>query len=84
MATELTDRESVVLSIIREFCRRHGYPPTIRQLCELVGASSPSTVHQCVVALRRKGYLKNAGRRGSIPVERPKFQHAGKSGAQDQ
>ena len=75
----LTERQRFVLSIIRDFCCRYGYPPTIRQLCELVGASSPSTVHQYVVALRRKGYLKNAGRRGSILVERAKFQHAGKS-----
>ena len=76
---ELTNRQSFVLSIIRDFCCRYGYPPTIRQLCELVGASSPSTIHQYVVALRRKGYLKNAGHRGSIPVDREKFQHAGKS-----
>jgi len=76
---ELTDRQRFVLSMIRDFCRRYGYPPTIRQLCELVGTSSSSTVHQYVVALRRKGYLKNAGRRGSIPVGRAKFQHAGKS-----
>ncbi len=76
---ELTDRQRFVLSIIRDFCRRYGYPPTIRQLCELVGASSPSTVRQDVVALRRKGYLRNAGHRGSLPVDRQKFQHAGKS-----
>ncbi len=75
---ELTDRQSVVLLIIREFCRQHGYSPTIRQLCELVGASSPSTVHQHVVALRRKGFLRNAGHRGSFPVDWQKFQHAGK------
>ena len=76
---ELTERQRVVLSIIQEFCRRYGYPPTIRQVCEAIGASSPSTVHQDVVALRRRGYLRSAGRRGSIPVEWAKFQHAGKS-----
>lgn len=76
---ELTERQRVVLSIIQGFCRRYGYPPTIRQVCEAIGTSSPSTVHQDVVALRRSGYLKSAGRRGSIPVDRAKFQHAGKS-----
>ncbi len=75
----LTERQSFVLSIISEFYRQHGYPPTIRQVCELVGTSSPSTVHEHVVALRRKGYLRSAGHRGSFPVDRSKFQHAGKS-----
>jgi len=76
---ELTDHQSFVLSIIQDFCRQYGYPPTIRQLCGLVGMSSTSSVHQYVVALRKKGYLKNVGRRGSIPAEWAKFQHAGKS-----
>ncbi len=75
----LTDRQSLILATIRDFWRRYGYAPTIRQLCTLVGASSPSTVHQHVAALRRKGYLRNAGHRGSFPVDRQKFQHAGKS-----
>jgi repressor LexA len=42
---QLTRRQAEVLSFIRAYLLRHGYPPTQRQIAEGVGLSSVSSVH---------------------------------------
>src|SRR5882724_2736100 len=37
--------------------RHPGYPPSVREIGEAVGLSSPSTVHAHLAALQDKGYL---------------------------
>ena len=54
---ELTDKQAEVLDVIRQFTRRRGYPPTVREIGERVGLTSSSTVHAHLKALIRKGYL---------------------------
>ncbi len=53
----LTKRQREVLEFIDEEQRRRGYPPSVREIGEAVGLSSPSTVHAHLAALQDKGYL---------------------------
>jgi repressor LexA len=56
--TDLTARQEQVMSFIKEFTRRNGYPPTVREIgCELE-LSSPSTVHVHLGNLERLGLIK--------------------------
>lgn len=55
---KLTPRQRQVLEYIDEAVRRQGYPPSVREIGEAVGLSSPSTVHAHLAALQDKGYLR--------------------------
>jgi len=59
MTTEpsLTKRQRRVLEVIEEYTQEYGYPPTIREIGELVGISSTSVVSYNLKVLQRKGYL---------------------------
>ncbi len=54
----LTDRQRQVLDYIDEHTRGIGYPPSVREIGEEIGLSSPSTVHAHLSALQEKGYLQ--------------------------
>ncbi len=54
----LTERQRQVLEFIDAQVRRRGYPPSVREIGEAVGLSSPSTVHAHLAALQDKGYLR--------------------------
>lgn len=54
----LTARQREVLEIIELHMREHGYPPSVREIGEAVGLTSPSTVHAHLAALQRRGYLR--------------------------
>jgi repressor LexA len=56
--TDLTARQRQVLEFIDSEVRRRGYPPSVREIGEAVGLSSPSTVHAHLAALQDKGYLR--------------------------
>jgi repressor LexA len=56
--TDLTPRQRQVLEFIDGEVRRRGYPPSVREIGEAVGLSSPSTVHAHLAALQDKGYLR--------------------------
>src|SRR6476661_6878073 len=53
----LTERQRQVLEFIDTEVRRKGYPPSVREIGEAVGLSSPSTVHAHLGALQDKGYI---------------------------
>jgi repressor LexA len=53
----LTARQQQVLEYIRECMRTNGYPPTVREICEQLQLSSPSTVHAHLANLERLGYI---------------------------
>jgi repressor LexA len=57
-AAKLTGRQRQVLEFIDAEVRRRGYPPSVREIGEAVGLSSPSTVHAHLAALQDKGYLR--------------------------
>jgi repressor LexA len=54
----LTTRQRQVLEFIDSEVRQRGYPPSVREIGEAVGLSSPSTVHAHLAALQDKGYLR--------------------------
>jgi repressor LexA len=56
--SELTPRQRQVLEFVDAEVRRRGYPPSVREIGEAVGLSSPSTVHAHLAALQDKGYLR--------------------------
>lgn len=53
----LTTRQREVLEIIEAYTQNHGYPPSVREIGDAVGLTSPSTVHTHLRALQRRGYL---------------------------
>lgn len=54
----LTSRQRLVLDFIRTAVERRGYPPSMREIGEAVGLTSPSSVSHQLDALARKGYLR--------------------------
>lgn len=56
--TRLTDRQLEILEVIRKTVAKRGYPPTVREIGEAVGLSSPSTVHSHLSALVEAGLLR--------------------------
>jgi len=54
----LTARQREVLEIIEQHMRERGYPPSVREIGEAVGLTSPSTVHAHLAALQKRGYLR--------------------------
>lgn len=54
---QLTDRQRSILEFITEQMRSRGFPPSVREIGEAVGLTSPSTVHSHLATLQREGYL---------------------------
>ncbi len=55
---ELTSRQREVLETLCQWLQDHGYPPSIRELGEILGLSSTRSVHDHLSALERKGYIR--------------------------
>lgn len=55
---KLTERQQNVLKAVQGFILEHGYPPTVRQLGEVLGIASPSAVFKHLLSLEKKGYLQ--------------------------
>ena len=55
---QLTEKQSNVLDFIKKYSADHGYPPSIREIGQGLGLSSPATVHTHVKKLCNAGYLK--------------------------
>ena len=51
MSDKVTKRQKAVLDCIEECIREKGYGPTVREVCQSLGLSSPSTVHVHLKAL---------------------------------
>ena len=55
---DLSPRQAAILDFIKDKIAENGYPPSMREICEAVNLSSPSTAHAHIHALAQKGYLK--------------------------
>ena len=55
---ELTKTQAVVLNAIKTFTEEKGFSPSVRDLCEMCGLKSTSSVHAHLKSLEQKGYLK--------------------------
>ena len=56
----LTKRQQDVLTFIKKYTADHGFPPTIREICEGVKLSSTATVFVHVKNLEKNGYIKSS------------------------
>jgi repressor LexA len=56
--TTLTVRQRQILEFIDEQLRTRGFPPSVREIGEAVGLTSPSTVHAHLNSLSALGYLR--------------------------
>lgn len=54
---DLTERQQQILDFLVDEVRKRGYPPSVREIGEGVGLSSPSTVHNHLANLESKGYI---------------------------
>lgn len=57
---KLTKRQTDVLNFIKKYTAAHGYPPTIREICEGVRLSSPATVFVHIKNLEKAGYVRSS------------------------
>lgn len=57
-ADGLTARQRRVLDVIRSSVDTRGYPPSLREIGQAVGLTSPSSVSHQLTALQRKGFLR--------------------------
>ncbi|MEO9223954.1 MAG: transcriptional repressor LexA [Acidimicrobiales bacterium] len=56
--TSLTARQRHILDCIEKAMQDRGYPPSVREIGEAVGLTSPSSVHAQLATLQRRGYLR--------------------------
>jgi repressor LexA len=54
----LTARQRQILEIIETHMRERGYPPSVREIGQAVGLTSPSTVHTHLATLQKLGFLR--------------------------
>jgi repressor LexA len=54
----ITARQREILRFIEAQTRLRGFPPSVREIGEAVGLTSPSTVHSHLNTLTRLGYLR--------------------------
>lgn len=62
MPADLSPRQRRVLEFIRRFIGEHGYPPTIREICEACEISSTSVANYNLRRLAEAGYIRRSGR----------------------
>jgi repressor LexA len=68
----LTPRQRLVLETIRSCVEQRGYPPSMREIGEAVGLTSPSSVKHQLTTLERKGFLRrDPNRPRAIEVVQP-------------
>jgi repressor LexA len=56
--SDLSKRQRAILEYILETVKDRGYPPSVREIGEATGLSSPSTVHAHLGTLQERGYLR--------------------------
>ena len=53
-----TDKQLRVLAYVKEHIRKHGYAPSVREICRALDLRSTSTVHGYLARLQKKGLIK--------------------------
>jgi repressor LexA len=70
----LSSKQERVLEFLVNFNTEHGFPPTIRELCQHFGFKSLNTAHFHLRSLEKKGYIQvhpGKGRGITLPGARP-------------
>ena len=78
--SSLTARQREILDLISATVADRGYPPSVREIGEAVGLSSPSTVHSHLSTLAAEGFIRRDPTKpraievmdvdGAIPISR--------------
>lgn len=58
MARKITRRQQQIYDFVKAYQVENGYPPSVREIAEAVGLSSPSTVHAHLGALEEHGLIR--------------------------
>lgn len=67
----LSNRQEKVLKFLVDFNSEHGFPPTLRELCDFFGFKSVSTGHFHLRSLEKKGYIQiHSGKGRGITLTR--------------
>jgi len=66
----ITRKQKKILEKLKQAVLRGGYFPSVREICELTGLSSPATIHSYLGRLEENGYLCRDGRSWMIEPER--------------
>jgi Mn-dependent DtxR family transcriptional regulator len=53
----LTSLQTRVLAFVYDFIHRKLYPPTVKEIQEVLAISNPGTVYKALAALNKKGYI---------------------------
>ena len=54
----LTERQKEVLDVIKKYIATNGYPPTVREIGDILGLTSPATTQAHFDNLVKKGYIR--------------------------
>ncbi len=57
----LNFKKKVLLEKIELYINEHGYSPTVRELADLFGVKSTSTMHGYLERLQKDGYISKLG-----------------------
>lgn len=57
---KLTNKQKLILDIIKKYIAKKKYPPTVREIGELANLSSPATIHFHLSKLEEKKYIKKS------------------------
>ncbi|MEN8040918.1 MAG: transcriptional repressor LexA [Actinomycetota bacterium] len=78
--SSLTSRQREILDLISSTVADRGYPPSVREIGDAVGLSSPSTVHSHLSTLASEGFIRRDPTKpraievihddGAIPISR--------------
>jgi repressor LexA len=53
----MTFSQKIIYECIKKYIEENYEAPSIREICELAGLSSPATVHKHLKNLKEKGYI---------------------------
>ena len=59
-SVKLTAKQEKVLDCIKKYQAEHGFPPAGREICEILGLSSPATVQSHINNLKKAGVIRNS------------------------
>src|SRR5208337_132003 len=57
-----TERDFRVLKIVAQRIKNDGFPPSLREICDEIGAPSDNTARKCLIRLEQAGYISRRAR----------------------
>jgi repressor LexA len=65
----MTPAQRELVDAVERFWAENGFPPTVRELCEMTGRSSTSTIHAHLLRLQKAGIVEwRPGRQRTLRV----------------